>query len=173
VYIGFCKGGRMEDGKTWRVHRDEEIKKALLDNSGLISPAAKQLGLERQSLEHRLKTNPELKAWRVTCVEDAKDKAESKVQEAIDKSEPWAIQFFLKTQGRDRGYGDELAVNVNSYSTNINYEFDLNRLSVEEVEKLYDFVSRAKLDSGKDEGVIIDSTYALPDAKKLDGAVVI
>jgi hypothetical protein len=137
----------MEKGTVYQQCTDEEIKNALEETGGIISPAARILGIARSSLQTRLKHNLELKEFQKECVEETKDIVESELIKAIKKGESWALTYYSKTQMRDRGYGDETTLNVNSINANVNLEFDLNRLPVEEVAQLYELISRAKLEN--------------------------
>jgi hypothetical protein len=141
----------MKKGTTYQQTTDEEVKFALKQADGLISPAADILGVARTTLQMRLRKNPDLKQYQIEIVEATKDKAESKLQQAIDNGDSWAIQFYLKTQARDRGFGDQLLMNLSSVNANINVDYDLNKLSLEEAEKFYEFITRAKIENGDNE----------------------
>ena len=88
---------------------EEALKRA----SGHVSVAAKLLGCSPSSIYRALARSPRLRQ----VLEDARgellDWAELRLAEAVMRGEPWAIQFTLRTQGRDRGYGDHITVDLN------------------------------------------------------------
>ena len=67
--------------------------------------AARRLGVSRQTLWKYLQRWPELAEIVSDRLEERLDIAESKLDRAIMKGEAWAICFFLKTRGKDRGGG--------------------------------------------------------------------
>ena len=83
---------------------DAEIIKAVTKRKGLVSVAAKSLGITRQTIYNRAKTTPEISE----AIRDARslttDVAEEKLFDAIENGEAWAICFYLKCQAKDRGY---------------------------------------------------------------------
>lgn len=82
----------------------EEIIKAVNDSKGFLTFAAEKLGCSYQNIWQRAKRNPELKEAIGAIGEHHLDMAESKLIEAIEKGESWAICFFLKCKGKHRGY---------------------------------------------------------------------
>lgn len=84
--------------------KDSVIIDALTANGGWIAPAAKALGMRRTSLHRRIAASARLR----TIVEDLReehlDLAENKLLRAVQNSQPWAICFFLKCQGKNRGW---------------------------------------------------------------------
>ena len=86
------------------------IKAALVECHGLAYAAARHLGLAPSTVFRRIQRHPEL----AELVKDARelriDEAEGQLQAAIKRGEAWAICFFLKTQGRSRGYSERLEV---------------------------------------------------------------
>lgn len=81
-----------------------DIERALKDSHGLISKAAGLLGCHRSTLHQRIKDNPRLQEFVEQCREDVLDLAESQLFEALQRGEAWAIQFTLRTIGKERGY---------------------------------------------------------------------
>ena len=81
-----------------------EVRHALLASRGLISSAARRLGVVRQSIYNALERWPELRE----IVEEERelhlDEAETALFKAVKRGEAWAICFMLKTQGKARGY---------------------------------------------------------------------
>ena len=71
---------------------------------GNLTLVAKQFGVSRTAVQQFIKKNAGL----AQVVKDARegiiDKAESKMLQAINKGEAWAISLTLTTLGKDRGY---------------------------------------------------------------------
>lgn len=86
----------------------EQVIDAIKETRGLISVAARRLGCSDSCIHGYAERHPTVRA----AIEDARalmcDMAEGKLFGAVQNSEPWAIQFYLKTQGRSRGYGDRI-----------------------------------------------------------------
>jgi hypothetical protein len=78
----------------------------------MVYVAARQLGCSPTTLRARLAGEPALREVVETERELLIDDAELKLARAVEAGDPWAIQFFLKTQGRSRGYGDRQDVDV-------------------------------------------------------------
>jgi hypothetical protein len=87
-----------------RKHTSELICQALEESHGLITVAAKRLGMLRTSLHRRIQRTPKLREYLDVQVELTLDVSELKLLQAIQKGEPWAIKFHLATKGRKRGY---------------------------------------------------------------------
>jgi hypothetical protein len=82
----------------------ETIIKALQAKQGFVTEAAKMLNISFQALYDRIKRTPEInQAW-TAIKENHLDFAESKLLMAIKDGESWAICFYLKCQGKHRGY---------------------------------------------------------------------
>lgn len=83
---------------------NELIAAELVTVSGNIMAVAKKFGVSRQSILERIHKSPALTRICKDAREGMKDHAESALYRAIIGGEAWAICFFLKTQGKDRGY---------------------------------------------------------------------
>ena len=87
-----------------RLETKERIIAAVRDNHGLMKSAADKAGVSYQTVCNYAKDFPEVKQ----AIEEAKegnlDHVEGKLFEAIDKGNIAAICFYLKTQGKGRGY---------------------------------------------------------------------
>jgi hypothetical protein len=92
----------------------EECKKALADAHGLVTPAAEVLGVLRSTLYMRIQKNPSLRRVFDDARESMLDMAEQKLFDAMRSGDAWAVQFVLKTIGKNRGYCErqELAANI-------------------------------------------------------------
>lgn len=82
----------------------EQCEEALRKAGGFISHAAAMLGISQQSLSKRIQRSERLQQVRAETTEKHLDLAETKLIEAVKAGEAWAICFFLKCQGKQRGY---------------------------------------------------------------------
>lgn len=83
---------------------DAEIIAGVQAARGLIAVAARKLGVERKTLYNRAQKSEAIRE----AIEDARefttDTAEAALFKAISDGEAWAVCFYLKTQGKGRGY---------------------------------------------------------------------
>jgi predicted transcriptional regulator len=86
----------------------DEVAQALRDSRGLVTHAAERLGISRVALSKRIKNHPSLQEVRDESREAMTDLAEHSLHTAIQTGESWAVLFYLKTQGRERGYVERL-----------------------------------------------------------------
>ena len=89
-------------------HQNPALKKAMIEALikclGVVTPAAKIVGINRSTHYDWLKNDPEYKT-EVESIEDvALDFAESKLHTQIEKGDTTATIFYLKTKGKKRGY---------------------------------------------------------------------
>lgn len=89
--------------KTRKVSAEKVIR-TIINCRGHLFRTARRLGITTRTLENYRKENPAIQQ----AVEKARgmtgDLAESKLIQAIEKGEAWAICFYLKTQCKNRGY---------------------------------------------------------------------
>jgi hypothetical protein len=102
-----------------RHRRLEEIANALRANGGFISQTAKALGMTQRGLEMRIASSQVLQDVKREITEEYVDYAESQLLRAVENGEAWAITFFLRHKGRERGYVETplLQANVTGGST--------------------------------------------------------
>ena len=83
----------------------EQIEKALLKCNGLVTVAAKMLGVTHSAISHRIRKSPRLQKVQEDIVEKMIDVAENTLHDRMhtEKNLTAAI-FYLKTKGRHRGY---------------------------------------------------------------------
>jgi hypothetical protein len=85
-------------------HTTASIVAAVKKRKGKLYLAAADLGITTQTLRNYARRWKEVR----NAIHEAKgrmlDVAEDKLFQAIAKGEAWAICFFLKTQGKHRGY---------------------------------------------------------------------
>jgi len=82
----------------------KEIAETIEKNKGNISACARQLGLGRYSLYIRIRQEPTLKKALEQSRETMLDMAESVLYSKVLQGSTPELIFFLKTQGRNRGY---------------------------------------------------------------------
>lgn len=110
--------------KTHEKVTIEQFEKALRNNGGWFAHTATALGLTHQAVSRRVKGSTHLQKVVADTKAEHLDLAESKVIRAIKNNEPWAICFYLKCQGKERGWVErqehghvgELNINVVSYT---------------------------------------------------------
>ena len=82
----------------------EEIEKALSVSRGLKGPAAQSLGVTWQAVHNRVKKSERLQKHLQQLREDSLDYVEGKLFQNIDEGNTSSIIFYLKCQGKARGY---------------------------------------------------------------------
>ena len=103
-------------------NKPEDYIKAITEAQGLISVAARRLGCSRTAVYEAAKNHPEVQRAIDDARERTTDLAEGKLFQKINEGDNTAIIFYLKTQGKRRGYverqevtgaeGTELTVRV-------------------------------------------------------------
>ena len=85
---------------------DAQIIDALKEARGMVAVAARKLGVSRVTIYNRRERSEAVR----DAIEEARDfttdVAELKLYESIQKGEAWAVQFYLKTLGKERGYSE-------------------------------------------------------------------
>lgn len=93
-----------------KIVTNAEIVQALREAHGLVSVAAKRLGIARQTIHVRIKRSADV----AQAVRDARaelvDLAESALRTAVEAGEPWAVSLVLRTLGAKRGYATRTEV---------------------------------------------------------------
>jgi len=123
-----------------KLERKEQLIRAVKESKGLLTLAAAKAGVTYWTLWKYSTEFPEVKAACEEAKESMLDFTEGKLFQAIQEGNMTAIIFFLKTQGKKRGYieraeitGAEGAplveINVNSNDTKRNLADVINRLS--------------------------------------------
>ena len=89
-------------------NRTSKMKKAMLDALekalGIVTPACKNVGISRETHYRWLKEDEEYKEAVEEISDVALDFAESQLHKQIKDGNVAATIFFLKTQGKRRGY---------------------------------------------------------------------
>ena len=86
------------------AYRTVDIIAALEKTHGMIYLAAKELACSPHTIYRRAekekKVQDIINSYRGQLI----DKAELKLEQAVMNGEPWAVQFSLRTIGKQRGY---------------------------------------------------------------------
>jgi hypothetical protein len=98
-----------------RHHTLAEIRAALETYHGCVYLAAESLGIWPSAIYARIAKSPELRQLQDLHDGRRTDAAELKLEQAIRNGEPWAIQFQLKTKGRNRGYVERQEVDTHGH----------------------------------------------------------
>ncbi len=77
---------------------------ALREAQGLVSIAARRLGVTRGAVQAAMNKHPSVRLARDDAKAKLVDLAEGKLYKRINDEDMTAIIFFLKTQAKDRGY---------------------------------------------------------------------
>jgi hypothetical protein len=80
------------------------VEEKLREYRGNCAAVGRAFDVTRSAVAHYIERHPSLHCVLRECREVMKDHAESALHRAIIDGEPWAICFFLKCQGKDRGY---------------------------------------------------------------------
>ena len=82
----------------------ELVAAALVELHGNIAATAKRFRVDRSSVRELIDKRPSLQKVLNDAREGMLDNAESSLYRAVLAGESWAVCFFLKTQGKKRGY---------------------------------------------------------------------
>jgi hypothetical protein len=100
-------------------YRVDDILFAIRESRGYITEIAERLGCSRQTIYNIAEKSARVKEALEDQREKRLDRAERKLDEAIEQGEAWAICLLLKTMGRHRGYIQKLEVTDPSQETRI------------------------------------------------------
>ena len=105
-------------------YRTDQVIEAIHATRGLVTLAAQRLNCDPDTVRNYCKRHATVAAALKEERERMTDVAELSLYNKIQEGEGWAVCFYLKTQGRDRGYverhevataqGDSLKVQVSS-----------------------------------------------------------
>jgi hypothetical protein len=88
----------------------QQVADTLRDCRGMIAVTARKLGVTVKAIYGYCERHAICAAARDEARAFTGDVAELKLFAAIEAGQPWAIQFYLRTQGRERGYGDHVVM---------------------------------------------------------------
>lgn len=101
--------------KTGRIREKvsyDEIIEAIKETDGIKSTICKKLDINRDDLDFFIRKYPTINKMLEWEKENAIDKAVLKLIERIENGDQKAIEFFLRSQGKERGFGEVSDVNV-------------------------------------------------------------
>ena len=90
--------------KMLNGHTCEEVIGALKQYHGMVAIAARKLRCSRQTIYTMIQNHPTVREALDEAREHMKDVAETSLFQHIIMGDAWAVCYYLKTQGRDRGY---------------------------------------------------------------------
>ena len=88
----------------------EQCAAALHETAGTMAVAAELLGVNYKTVKRKVDTSERLQSIVAGYRERRVDKAELKLEEAIQNGEAWAIALTVKTLGKSRGYSTGVTV---------------------------------------------------------------
>lgn len=98
-------------------HSVKEYRVAILKHRGILSAAARELGISRTQIHRRINANKSLKEATVEARSTLIDDAESALVKSIREQEGWAVSLALKTIGKHRGYVERSELEVDGNIT--------------------------------------------------------
>ena len=140
------------------MYTDQQICDALREANGFVSQAAEALGCSLQTIYSRLETSEAVKAVRDAINESHLDHAETRLFDAIDRGEPWAIKFFLAYKGKSRGYQDSKKIEFKP-----SREQAATRIPDEQLDRMLEEGRRKTIDIPASEVKVVE---ALPATKE-------
>src|SRR5262245_56331146 len=84
--------------------KTKDLAAAIRESKGNVARAARALGCSRQAILYHVKRSAQLREMLDDYREGRVDEAESRLDDALESGESWAVMFTLKTLGRKRGY---------------------------------------------------------------------
>lgn len=93
---------------------NEEVFNAIMASGGILTDAAKIVGMTRQSVKHRIDNDSQLQEAMDAAKQVLLDRAEAKLFKAVEAGSAWAVKFVLARLGKDRGYSGKLEVEGNA-----------------------------------------------------------
>lgn len=112
----------------------EAMLVALAKTLGIVTPAARQVGIRRQQHYEWMQNDPLYKQAVDEMENEALDFAESKLHTLVAKGNVVATIFYLKTKGKKRGYIERTEINA----TNTNINHDAKPLTPDEIKAMAD-----------------------------------
>lgn len=86
----------------------KRVREALYKSRGVITAAAKMLGVTRKHLSAYVHKDPDLVAARAEAREMLLDVAENNLYRAVEEGQPWAVQYTLSRLGKGRGFTERI-----------------------------------------------------------------
>jgi hypothetical protein len=103
-------------------YTEKKIRAALIECKGMVYIAAQRLGCSLNTIKARVAKSRALQETLDAARGMTGDTAELKLYQAIQEGEPWAIQFYLKTQCKTRGYSEKVEIDFRDLDAAIERE---------------------------------------------------
>ena len=91
---------------------NELIAVELAQNDGNVAAVARRFSVSRQAILKRINKSEPLQQILEDAREGMLDEGEASLYRAVKQGEAWAVCFFLKTQGKRRGYTEKNEIAV-------------------------------------------------------------
>lgn len=118
---------------------------AIRTERGLLTHASDKLGIKLTTLQQRISKYSSIAEAYTEQMERNLDDIQKNLMDAADERYPWAIKFYLQTQGRKRGFSEHVEHGGEiKLSGSIISKEEAARLSVEEIRELVNIINRAK-----------------------------
>jgi hypothetical protein len=101
---------KREATTPYRKYTPEQIIGALEECKGMIAPAARRLGCDRNTIKRYIKEYPAVAEAEKDLDEEVNDITELRLFDAIERGEAWAICFRLKCKAKGRGYVEKAEI---------------------------------------------------------------
>ena len=118
--------GRDKKPVVWLKFTEEQVGEAILKAGGIIKIAAESLKCDRVTVYEYTKRYPALMDVVHAAREATIDTVESQLIKACKNGNVNAIIFFLKTQGKSRGYVERSELDMNPNGEPIRFTFKIN-----------------------------------------------
>ncbi len=121
----------------------DQIAEALENSVGIFTGAAKLLGCAPNTISNKVRTSKKLRKLVAEIKYKTVDLAETQLLIKLKEGNMTAIIFYLKTQGKDRGYVERIqdqAVGKDGEPIDINMDRDLSNFTDAELRKIIDRV---------------------------------
>jgi len=150
----------------------EQMIDALTKSKGMIAPAARSLRCSRNTVKRYLREYVTVEQAQKDEREAMTDTAELSLYNAVLRGEAWAVCFYLKTQGKRRGYVERAEVTGKDGAPIEHDHTHRNEDREEHFDRLFAQLDayRAGIDGGdgrSGEGVRLDSNGAHDSAATL------
>ena len=118
---------------------EEKISLLLTKLKGNVTAVATAYGCTRWNVYKHIDRSPYLQYIFEDARERRLDTAEAKLDEAIERGEPWAIALILRTLGRKRGYVEkvEQSGTIDHQHSIKNWKEEANK-KIKELQEQYD-----------------------------------
>jgi hypothetical protein len=124
-----------EQNKPLAAHTEAVLLDTILKYRGRIALAAKAMGVSITTVQSYIRRSPKAQEMSFELKELEKDAVEAAlVNAALKKGRVDAQIFYLKTQARDRGYGDHVDVKQ-TVTRNVKVSFDWSKLDRDGLKK--------------------------------------